>query len=238
MSPFPLVVSAHALDAGLGEGFVADAAVFAELDCRAVCVATSVLAHRPLPPELVASQLEAVLALGPVAAVRVGLVTGAALVTLAAGFARRVAPAATVVASPVRVGTTTVLDVATRDALRRELFPAARVVVARAVDCAFFAGREVTDLEGLRDAAARLRDLGARAAVVAGLLVRGRVIDLVDDEGNVVLFDAARIQAPRIPGLAGAHAAALTAHLARGLTLSNAAEAAQRYIGFRLQRGR
>jgi len=110
--------------------------------------------------------------------------------------------------------------------------------VARAADCGFFAGREVTDLDGLRDAAARLRDLGARAVVVAGLLVRGRVLDLVDDDGNVVLLDAARIQAPRIPGLAGAHAAALTAHLARGLPLPNAAEAAQRYIGFRLQRGR
>ena len=39
-------------------------------------------------------------------------------------------------------------------------------------------------------------------------------------------------------GLAGAHAAALAAHLARGLSLSTAADAAQRYIGFRLMRGR
>jgi len=222
----------------MGEGFVADAAVFAELDCRAVCVATSVVSHGPLPLELVARQLEAVQPLGPVAALRIGFVSGEAQVTLCASFARRAAPDTTVVATPVRVGTATVLDVATRDALRRELFPAARVVVARAADGAFYAGCEVTDLDGLRDAAKRLRDLGARAAIVAGLIVRGRVLDLVDDEGNVVLLDTARIQAPRIPGLAGAHAAALTAHLARGLTLTRAAEAAQRYIGFRLQRGR
>jgi hydroxymethylpyrimidine/phosphomethylpyrimidine kinase len=110
--------------------------------------------------------------------------------------------------------------------------------VARATDCEFLAGLEVADLDGLRDAAKRLRDLGARAALVAGLVVRGRVLDLVDDDGKVVVLDTARIQAPRVPGLAGAHAAALTAHLARGLPLSGAAEAAQRYIGFRLQRGR
>lgn len=238
MSRNPLVVSAHGLDTGFGEGFVADAAVFAELDCRAVCVATSVLPNEPLPLELVARQLEAVQPLGPVAALRVGIVIGAAQVALCASFARRLAPETTVVASPVRVGTATVLDVATRDAIRRDLFPAARVVVARAADLLFLAGREVEDLDGLRDAAKRLRDLGAKAAIVAGLVVRGRVLDLVDDEGNVVLLDTARIQAPRVPGLAGAHAAALAAHLARGLPLSHAAEAAQRYIGFRLQRGR
>jgi hydroxymethylpyrimidine/phosphomethylpyrimidine kinase len=60
----------------------------------------------------------------------------------------------------------------------------------------------------------------------------------VDDDGRVALLDTARLQAPRIPGLGGAYAAALTAHLARGLALAEAAEAAQRYIGFRLARGR
>jgi hydroxymethylpyrimidine/phosphomethylpyrimidine kinase len=238
VSPQPLVVSANALDTGSREGFVADAAVFAELDCRAVCVATSVLSREPLPLDLVARQLEAVPPMGPVAAVRVGFVVGHAQVELIAGFARRVAPETTVVAPPVHIGTTPVLDVATRDALRSELFPVARVVVARAADCAFLAGAEAADLDGLRDAAKRLRDLGARAAVVAGLVVRGRVIDLVDDGGGVAVLDTSRIQAPRIAGLAGAHAAALTAHLARGLPLPRAAEAAQRYVGFRLQRGR
>jgi hydroxymethylpyrimidine/phosphomethylpyrimidine kinase len=201
-------------------------------------VATSVLSPEPLPLELLARQLDAVQSLGTVAAMRVGCLSGAAQVELCASFARRLAPETTVVASPVRFGTSIVLDVETRDAIRRELFPAARVVVARAADLLFLAGREVEDLDGLRDAAKRLRDLGAKAAIVAGLLVRGRVLDVVDDEGDVVLLDAARIQARRVPGLAGAHAAALTAHLARGLSLSQAAAAAQRYIGFRLQRGR
>ena len=211
--------------------------MFAELDCRAVCVATSVLSHGPLPLDLVARQLDAVQPMGPVAAVRVGFVSGDAQVELVASFSRRVAPAPTVVASAVRAGVTAVLDVATRDAIQRELFPVSRVVVARATDCAFLAGLEVADLDGLRDAAKRLREMGARAALVAGLVVRGRVLDLVDDEGTAVVLDTARIQAPRVPGLAGAHAAALTAHLARGLPLTTR-RAAQRYIGFRLQRGR
>jgi hydroxymethylpyrimidine/phosphomethylpyrimidine kinase len=238
VSTNPLVVSVHALDAGGGEGFVADAAVFAELDCRAACVATTVLVPEPLPLELVARQLEAFQTPGAVAAVRVGFVGGAEQAEFVGSFVRRAAPTTTVVASPVHAGATALIDAPTLEAIRRHLFPAARVVVTRAADVAFLAGREVTDLDGLRDAAKRLRDQGARAVLIAGLLVRGRVLDLLDDEGNVVLLDTTRIQAPRVPGLAGAHAAALAAHLARGLALSNAAEAAQRYVGFRLMRGR
>jgi hydroxymethylpyrimidine/phosphomethylpyrimidine kinase len=100
------------------------------------------------------------------------------------------------------------------------------------------AGRSVDDLESLREAASKLREQGAAAVVIAGLLRRGRVLDLVDDGGNVVLLDTARIHAPRIPGLAGSYAAALASHLARGLALPEAADSAQRYIAFRLLRGR
>jgi hydroxymethylpyrimidine kinase/phosphomethylpyrimidine kinase len=238
MSASPLVVSAHALDTGAGEGIVADAQVFVELDCRASCVATSVVAGEPLPLELVARQLESALAAGPVGALRVGFVSGANQVELIASVIRRAAPETAVVAAPVREGTAPLIDEDTRCALRRHLYPAARVVVARAADLPFLAELKVDDLDGLREAASRLRDQGARAAVVSGCLVRGRVLDLLDDDGDVVLLDTGRIQVPRIPGLAGAYAAAMAAHLARGLLLKNAAEAAQRYVGFRLVRGR
>jgi hydroxymethylpyrimidine/phosphomethylpyrimidine kinase len=51
MSAGPLVLSAHALDTGRGDGLVADAAVFAELDCRVSCVATSVVSSESLARE-------------------------------------------------------------------------------------------------------------------------------------------------------------------------------------------
>lgn len=238
MSANPLVVSAHAVDTGAGEGFVADAQVFSELDCRAVCIATSVVAGEPLPLDVLSRQLEAALAAVPLGGARVGFVKGASQVELIAGFVRRAVPTTAVVAAPVREGTVPLLDAETLEAMRRHLYPAARVVVARAADLPFLTEVKVDDLDGLRDAASRLRDQGARAAVVAGWVARGRVLDLLDDDGDVVLLDTGRIHVPRIPGLSGAYAAALAAHLARGLPLKDAAEAAQRYIGFRLVRGR
>ena len=238
MTASNLVVSANALDTGAGEGLVADAAVFAELDCRAVCVATSVIPLEPLPLDVLARQLEAAQLMGPLGAARVGFVSGATQIELIASFMRRAVPTATVVASSFREGTTPPIDRDTHEAIRRHLFPVARVVVARAADLAALADRAVDDLDALRGAALRLREQGARAVVVAGWLVRGRAIDLLDDDGEVVLLDTTRIQAPHVPGLAGAYVAALAAHLARGLPLSTAVESAQRYIGFRLLRGR
>ena len=224
MSVNPLVVSVHALDGGSGEGLVADAQVYSELDCRAACVATSVVGLDPLPLDTLSRQLDATLAAGPIGGVRVGFVGGRDHVAPIVDFIRRAAHDTSVVAVPVRV--------AAGRPLEQEIYPAARVVVARAVDL------KVEDFEGLREAASSLRERGARAAIVAGLSVHGRVVDLLDDDGEVVLLDTGRIQVPRIPGLAGAYAAALTAHLARGSSLKDAAEAAQRYVGFRLVRGR
>jgi len=238
VSEAPLVVSAHALDTGAGEGCVADAVIAVELECRCVAVATSVLIPEPLPLDLVARQLEAIEASGSVRAMRIGFMRGAPQVELFAHAALRAPLTPTVLAFPGRAGTSNLLDPATRDAMVRLLFPAVKVVVARAAELPALAGIDIEDLAGLRDAASKLRSRGARAVVIAGWPWRGRVYDLVDDDGRVSLLDTARLHAPRVPGLGGAYAAALTAHLARGLALPEAADAAQRYIGFRLARGR
>jgi hydroxymethylpyrimidine/phosphomethylpyrimidine kinase len=99
-------------------------------------------------------------------------------------------------------------------------------------------GAPAESIDGLTSAARALRGEGASAVLVAGATWKGRVIDLLDDEGKVTVLDASRVQAPHVGGLAGAHVVALTAHLARGLALSSAFAAAQRYIALRLQRGR
>jgi hydroxymethylpyrimidine/phosphomethylpyrimidine kinase len=231
VSVHPFVVTVHALDAGGGEGLVADASVFAELDCRAVCVATSVLPSQPLSPSLVAGQLEAARRSATIGAVRTGYVKGPAQAALIGEFVLGCAPEATVVSWSG-------LDAETQAAMLAEVVPKARVVVARASDFSRPGGREAADVELLRSAAKDLKDRGARAVLVAGLIVRGRVLDLLDDGSDVVLLDTTRIQAARVDGLTGAHAAALAAHLARGLTLPQAADSAQRYVGFRLRRGR
>ena len=224
MSARPSVLTIGALHTGADDGIVADASVLSDLACRPAVVATCLVprsgdAALPLPPALFSAALAAGLDEAP-RATRVGAIGDQDVDALAALLAGR-APDAIVLAPELAA-----LPVKRRD----PLFACAAVVVVR--------GGDLRDLAGLQDLASRVRDEGARSVLVAGASLRGRVVDLLDEDGRVTVFDTSRIQAPWIPGLAGSHVSALAAHLAHGESLVRAAEAAQRYVGLRLRRGR
>jgi hydroxymethylpyrimidine/phosphomethylpyrimidine kinase len=242
----PALLSIHAVDTLGEEGILADAAVCAELGVRPVVVATSTLvmgssgaqALEPLSLSLVAEQFASCMLHARPTVARVGVLRGARQVELVAALLGE-SPVRDVVVAPVlRVGGTTILDDETRDALRRHLLPLARLLVVRASDVGTLTGVDVDDAESLQPAAERLRAQGAGSVLIVGVTARGRVLDVLDEEGRLALFDASRVAAPRIPGLAGAHAAALSCHLAHGRSLREGVDAAQRYVATRLQRGR
>lgn len=240
-----VVLTLNAVD-GLGrEGVLVDAPVAAELGCRPVCVVTTLMAARAdrvealesVPLALVGLQLETALATVRPAAVRTGIFRDAEQIEFVAGMLRDLAAPGLVVAPVARACGTRILFDDAAEATRRSLFPLARVVIVRASEAAIFAGEPARDLDQMKAAAARVRESGAPAVLVVGLTWRGRVLDVLDDGGVVTIFDASRIVAPRVDGLAGAHAMALASHLARGTALDRAVDAAQRYVAFRLQRG-
>jgi hydroxymethylpyrimidine/phosphomethylpyrimidine kinase len=218
----PLVLTIGAFHVGADAGVVADAAVVAELDGRCACVATGFAAVEgdepvPLPAAVLAAQLAGAAAETP-RATRVGWIGSERDAREIALVLQARAPDAVVLAPELPV------------ACRAAFLPLAVLAIVRAG-----AAREI---DALRSMASRLRDEGAAAVLVAGASFRGRVVDLLDDSGRVTVFDTSRIQAPRIAGLAGSHATALAAHLARGASLVSAAAAAQRYVALRLRRSR
>jgi hydroxymethylpyrimidine kinase/phosphomethylpyrimidine kinase len=245
VTDWPPVLSVHAVDTAGDEGVVADAAVAQELRCRPLQVVTAVLAAGPerlhgleeVSLAAMAQQFEAAMETARPRAVRIGVLRGAAQARLVAELLREYRLEGVVVAPASRGGRTPLIDDDTEEAIRQELYPLARVVVLRAQRHPPDEGEDL-DPDALRNASAEARARGARAVLVAGARQRGRVLDLLDDAGSHAFLDAPRITAPRMAGLAGAHAAALTAHVARGATLTGAAEAAQRYVSLRLQRGR
>ncbi len=245
MSGIPTVLTIHAADPGGGEGILSDAATLLDLGCRAATVTTGFLlslrrggsVFEPLPLPLVVEQLEEAIAAASPASARVGVLKGAAHVEAVAAFLRDRGVRDVVVAPVPRAGGARILDGETLDAMRRELFPLARVVVVRASDLATLSGERSADLPGLERGARELRARGARAALVSGGVRDERIVDLLDDGGSVAVLDAPRISAPRVPGVAGAHPAAVAAFLARGETLLRAADAAQRHVALRLDRG-
>lgn len=246
MNASPAVVSVHAVDAGGDDGIVVDAQVCSDLNGRLLPVVTAILL-RPgqrggsmvaVDAALVEQQLEAALAACPTAAVRVGILSGRSQAKGIAAVLRRASRGRILVVPTVRAGEIETLDAETLDAVRDELYPLATVVVVRSASAESLTGVRADGLDGMRRVAESVRARGASAVVVAGALAEGRADDLLDEAGNVTLLGTSRISRPRVPGIGGAHGAALAVALARGETLRRATEQAQRYVSLRLRRGR
>lgn len=227
MSEAPTVLSVDVFDAAGRDGLLVDAAALAELGCAGVFAATAIVAgetRTALEPSLFERQLEAALRARP-AAIRIGALESEAL---AARLSERLGRPTSI---PVVAGMAPA-------AIVRLVAPSTTVLIVRGGDLGLAPEGEPPSVETVRERAAELLALGARSVLVSGLTAHGRVIDLLDDGAKAQAFSAARLPAPRIAGLAGAHAAALAAHLARGATVPLAVQAAQRYVRLRLERGR
>ena len=187
---------------------------------------------------LLAQQIESILAGGRADAARVGILSGRLQIDLVGDLLGYFGVPNLVLAPVYRIAGTPVQSRETLEAYRDILYPQARVLVVRAGELDLATGARPESLGQMQDAAKQLREQGAGAVLVSGGQINGRVLDLLDDHGDITTFGAARLKAPRVEGLADAHAAALACHLARGLDLRQAVRAAQRYVAIRLQRGR
>lgn len=138
MTP-PVVLAIAATDPGGGAGLAADLATFAALGVHGACVVTAVTvqdttrvhAIHPLPPEIVAAQLDAVLTDLPVAVVKTGmLATPEAVVIVSEAYRSRSQGRPLLVVDPVLRATTGAV-LATDEviaAYREHLLPLATVV--------------------------------------------------------------------------------------------------------------
>ena len=245
MSATPAVVCVTSIDPTGIDGIAAEAVVLDELGCRALAVPTAIFGapedgdgiFEAVPSGWLARTWPIVAAERP-AAVRVGILRDADQARELAGLLRLHGAPRVVLAPVVRAAGRRILDDAAIAAWRESLFPLAHVLVLRAGDVAVFAGPHGEEPAELIEAARRIATLGVRAVLVTGVVRQGRILDLLVEEGSVAAFDAPRLNAPRVEGLAGAHAAALAASLAGGAPLARAALSAQRYVGQRLQRRR
>lgn len=133
MTP-PVVLSIAATDSGGGAGLAADLATFAELGVHGACVVTAVTAQdtegvraiHPIPIDMVAAQLDAVLDDLPVAVVKTGMLATPEVVRLVATRCAGLR----IVVDPVLQATSgaRLADDATIAAYRDALLPAAYVV--------------------------------------------------------------------------------------------------------------
>lgn len=192
----------------------------------AITVQDTLRVHRvvPLPPDLVAEQMERVLSDVGADGVKLGMLARGEIVKAVAEVLSRY-PGLPVVADPVVAGTQggELLTAEALDLYRERLLPLVTLLTPNLSEASLLTGEAAGSAEGAVRAARKLRQWGAAAVLIKG--GHGEdplVVDwLVDAEGEV------RWAFPRLEG-GGAHgtgcalASAVTVHLVQGQPLRQA----------------
>lgn len=236
-------------DSGGGAGIQSDLLTFAAHGLHGLSAVTAVTAQNThgisrthaLPPDVVAAQIAAVGADFPIAAAKTGMLANGSIVAVVCE--RLAALAIPPVVDPVLVSTSgsPLLDESGFRLLKARLLPLAAVVTPNRMEAERLGGTKITSLAGAREAARRIRDLGAAAVIVTGGHLGGAdtVVDVLDDGSGAVEIATARVGGPAGSGTHGTgctFSAALAAGLATGLALPAAAEEAQRYVAAAIRR--
>jgi hydroxymethylpyrimidine/phosphomethylpyrimidine kinase len=235
-------------DSGGGAGIQADLKTFAAFGVYGTSVITAVTAQNTLgvtdiaalSADLVAAQIEAVAGDIRIDAVKIGMLSTAAIVEAAASAIEEL-DLPLVVLDPVIASSSgdRLLDDDGVQALMLELLPLARVVTPNVPEAEVLSGRRIHSSADRRRAAERIHEMGAAAVVITGGhdAQAGRdVIDLVFDGGVFTEVTTARI-ATTTHGTGCAFSAALAAGLALGQSVPVAASRAQEYVAGAMAHG-
>jgi hydroxymethylpyrimidine kinase/phosphomethylpyrimidine kinase len=232
-----IVMTIAGSDSGGGAGIAADLKTFAALGVHGTCAITSVTAQNTtgvidafdLPPEVVASQIDAICADMDVKWAKTGMLASSAIIKEVVKEIRK--HELSLVVDPVMAAEAGG-DLLRKEALSvliEELLPICKVTTPNAMEAEAISGIPVKNPEDAKIAARIIADLGAEAVIITG----GH-IDATD-----LLYEADSDTFTRIPGTfvkGGTHgsgctySAAMTAFLACGNSLKVAAIESKKFV--------
>jgi len=245
----PVVLTIAGSDNSGGAGLQADLKTFTTLGVYGTTAVTCIVAEHPgrvlnitpVPPARVADQIRLVLEAFPVAAIKTGMLYSAEIVaavekTLAPALARGVP----LVIDPVMVASSgKVLMKKDAIAALKKFAARATVVTPNRDEAALLWGQEITSLQTLSEAALGLAQVLAGPAILAkgGHLRDEMAVDvLAYPDGRVHEFAVPRIPGVDPHGTGCTYSAAITAGLAKSLTLTEAVTLGKAFITWALRR--
>jgi hydroxymethylpyrimidine/phosphomethylpyrimidine kinase len=234
----PVALTIAGSDPSGGAGIQADLKTFQQFGVYGEAAITLITVQNtvrlssvhPLPADLVRGQIEAVLEDIPPKAAKTGALGSAEVVEGVAEVAGRFD--FPLVVDPVLIGKhgARLLAEDAERAFRERLLPCATVVTPNLPEAEALTGIRFDRPADLRRMAARLCDMGARAALIKGGHLAGDPIDLLFDGRDFHEFPSPRIDSRHTHGSGCTHSAALTACLALGMPLFEATARAKQFI--------
>lgn len=230
-------------DSGGGAGIQADLKTFAALGCYGLSAVTVVTVQNtqgvrriyPVPPEVVADQVRAVLEDMGTDAVKIGMLHSAATVRVAAEVLAEfsVGP---IVLDPVLTATSgePLSEAALVAALKEHLLPLVTLITPNISEAEALTGRSVAGVEDFEEVCQSLADLGCRNVLLKGGHLTGdEVEDWFYQDGGAPQFHKwrnPRINTRNTHGTGCTLSSAIAAYLAQGHLLVAAVEQGRDYL--------
>src|SRR6202043_268199 len=233
-----LLLTIAGFDPSCGAGIAADLKTFAAHGCYGVAAITSltvqstegVQAVHNTPSAELREQLEVLATDCEIAAVKIGMLGNRGNAVVVAEFldAHKFAY---VVHDPVMKSSSgaELLDAAGLKYLTTELLKRSTVITPNVPEAEILTGLEIKDVAGMKAAARKIVEMGARAVIVKGGHME-RAVDVLFDGAELVQLAGDRPKEETLHGTGCTFAAAIAAQLASGRSLIEGATLAKAYV--------
>lgn len=243
MKHYNTVLTIAGSDSGGGAGIQADIKAISACRCYASSAITAITvqntlgvsAVHPVPTDVIERQIDAVLSDIGADAVKIGMLHSEEVVRVVARMLRKY-NCTNIVVDPVMVSTSghRLIEETAISQLCTELLPLATVITPNIPEAEILlGGRPLSEQSSLYDAA---KELGVRygtsVLLKAGHLTEDRLVDIFyNTEGDAIVeLPSVRVHTMNTHGTGCTMSSAFAALLARGLSITDAARGAKRYI--------
>jgi hydroxymethylpyrimidine/phosphomethylpyrimidine kinase len=235
---WPVVLSVAGFDPSAGAGIVADLKTFAAHNCYGVAAITAltvqnslgVASVHPVEPSVLRESILSLLADGRVKAVKIGMLCNQATAEVIRDILEANPDLPAVLDPVVRSSNDfDLLDSSGLEFMRRQLLSRVTVLTPNLAEAAVLADMPVDNLEGMKTAARKLVEYGARAVVVTGGHL-DKAIDVYFDGTNMEAFTGDRVKPDNTHGTGCTFSSAVAANLALGRQLRDAVVLAKAYV--------
>ena len=256
----PVVLTIAGFDPSGGAGIIADIRTIESLGCTAVAAITSMTFQNAekffganhQSAKSVREQVEAITSATTIAGFKIGMLPTTEVVREVARLIREHKLPLPVV-DPVMESTSggKLMEDAAFEVFVTELLPLTRLVTPNIPEAERLAGINIHDEDDMRQAAARIRELGVQAVLIKGGHLKEQrsevrdqrsgnakqeAVDLLDDDGQVTIVRSEWIDAPNVRGTGCMLSSAIAAQFANGSDLKDAVTTGRHYVADRIRR--
>ena len=242
----PVVLTIAGFDPSSGAGVTADIKTIAAHGCYGIAAITALTVQSttgvwkvdPVDVKLLRDTLATLVADVKVSAVHIGTLGSGDVVSEVASFLKQ-SPLPNIVLDPVLAASSgaKLLDDAGLKVMLEKLLPLTTVLTPNAHEAAVLTRLNVTNIDDMKQAAGRLREMGAKNVVVTGGHLDVAIDLLSFSDGGVQTFKSERLESNFTHGTGCAFSSSIACHLAQGRPLAEAVLLAKAYVTAAISNG-